>query len=51
MPKARLTHTVSLAYSECGARNYKTQAKSGQVLELKKFCKQCQKHTVHKETK
>ncbi|MBK6519048.1 MAG: 50S ribosomal protein L33 [Polyangiaceae bacterium] len=51
MPKTRVSHPVSLACSECGARNYKTQAKPGQVLELKKFCKQCKRHTVHREAK
>ena len=42
---------VSLACSECKARNYKTTKTPGQLLELKKFCKQCKKHTVHRETK
>ena len=42
---------VSLACSECKARNYKTTKTADQLLELKKFCKQCKKHTVHRETK
>ena len=42
---------ISLACSECKARNYKTTKASGQVVSLKKFCKQCKKHTVHNETK
>ena len=42
---------VALACSECKARNYKTTKTPGQLLELKKFCKQCKKHTVHRETK
>jgi large subunit ribosomal protein L33 len=42
---------VSLACSECKARNYKTTKTPSQLLELKKFCKQCKKHTVHRETK
>jgi large subunit ribosomal protein L33 len=42
---------VSLACSECKARNYKTTKIPSQLLELKKFCKQCKKHTVHRETK
>ena len=44
---------VSLACSECEARNYKTTRKperQGQ-LSLKKFCPGCKRHTVHKETK
>jgi large subunit ribosomal protein L33 len=42
---------VSLACSECKARNYKTTKTPGQLVELKKFCKHCKKHTVHRETK
>ena len=42
---------VTLACSECKARNYKTTKTPSQLLELKKFCKQCKKHTVHRETK
>ena len=56
MDRTRRTPIV-LACSECKARNYKTtkRAPEGQTdlapVELKKFCKQCQKHTMHKETK
>jgi large subunit ribosomal protein L33 len=42
---------VTLACSECKARNYKTTKTPDQLLELKKFCKQCKKHTLHRETK
>jgi large subunit ribosomal protein L33 len=45
---------VTLACSECKARNYKTTRSpdtAGQALELKKFCKQCKRHTLHRETK
>jgi large subunit ribosomal protein L33 len=48
---------VTLACSECKARNYKTSKSPGQdgageqPLEIKKFCKQCQHHTLHRETK
>jgi large subunit ribosomal protein L33 len=42
---------VSLACSECKARNYKTTKTPGQLLEMKKFCKQCKRHTLHRETK
>jgi large subunit ribosomal protein L33 len=44
---------VSLACTDCGARNYQTTRKperKGQ-LSLKKFCPGCNRHTVHKETK
>ena len=48
---------VTLACCECKARNYKTtktpcdKGETGQDLELKKFCKQCKRHTLHRETK
>jgi len=51
---------VTLACSECKARNYKTTisagsteapGSAGKVLEIKKYCKQCKKHTLHRETK
>ncbi|MCD6270732.1 50S ribosomal protein L33 [bacterium] len=44
---------VKLQCQECKQINYYTQ-KSKNVegkLELKKFCKHCRKHTLHKETK
>lgn len=43
--------SISLACSECKSRNYKTTKTEGQLLEMKKFCKQCKKHTLHRETK
>jgi large subunit ribosomal protein L33 len=42
---------VSLACTECKARNYKTRKAPEDYVELKKFCKQCKKHTLHRETK
>jgi large subunit ribosomal protein L33 len=45
---------VTLACSECKARNYKTTKspeQSGNALEIKKYCKQCKHHTLHRETK
>jgi large subunit ribosomal protein L33 len=44
---------VTLACSECKARNYKTtksRAETG-ALEMKKFCRHCKRHTLHRETK
>ena len=45
---------ITLACSECKRRNY-TQTKNKKLhkekLELKKYCKFCKKHTLHKETK
>ncbi len=45
---------VALSCSECGARNYKTskaRRDGAEPLRLKKFCKVCNKHTLHLETK
>lgn len=45
---------ASLACSECGQRNYQmvpTQTGHTVRLEIKKFCRYCNKHTLHKETK
>lgn len=45
---------VILACSVCGNRNYSTmknKTKDTARLELKKFCKTCNVHTMHKETK
>jgi large subunit ribosomal protein L33 len=45
---------VTLACSECKARNYKTtrsRNETGVALELRKYCKQCKRHTLHRETK
>ncbi len=64
MDRTRRTPVV-LVCSECKARNYKTTKRAAApstgdsasaagaagLLEVKKFCKQCQKHTVHRETK
>ncbi len=45
---------VQLACTECKRRNY-TGTRNKKVhterLELKKYCKFCRRHTVHKETK
>jgi len=48
---------IKLQCSECKRINYYTHKSKGKTgagekkLELKKFCKWCRKHTVHKETK
>jgi len=48
---------VALVCDECGARNYKTSRKKdgvgadGERLTLKKFCKACERHTTHRESK
>ncbi|MBC8229033.1 50S ribosomal protein L33 [bacterium] len=43
---------VILACDECKQRNYTTtrdKRKNQSKYELKKYCKFCRKHTVHKE--
>lgn len=45
---------VILICEECLSRNYvttKNKANSTNRLVIKKFCKKCNKHTIHKETK
>ena len=46
---------VVLACPDCKTRNYKTTksiaAEAAGPLELKKFCRVCKKHTIHRETK
>jgi large subunit ribosomal protein L33 len=44
---------VTLACSDCKNRNYHYQRgkKSEKKLEVKKFCANCGKRTLHKETK
>ncbi len=45
---------AALACVDCGSRNYTiTPSEKGRMtrLEVKKFCKYCGKHTLHKETK
>ena len=45
---------VTLVCTECKQRNYdttKNKKNDPDRLEMKKYCKFCKKHTVHKETK
>ncbi|MGB2762108.1 MAG: 50S ribosomal protein L33 [Minisyncoccales bacterium] len=45
---------IKLQCKECKRINYYTHKSKGiteKKLELKKFCKWCQKHTAHKEMK
>ncbi|WP_084676114.1 50S ribosomal protein L33 [Carnobacterium funditum] len=44
----------ALACSICGSRNYSKKVNSAgrtERLEVKKFCKYCNQHTIHRETK
>ena len=45
---------IQLACPECKNRNYSTtknKQKMPDRLEMKKYCRFCRKHTMHKETK
>jgi large subunit ribosomal protein L33 len=45
---------ITLACTVCKERNYltkKDKKKHTDRLELKKYCKRCRKHTLHKEVK
>ncbi|MCL4497538.1 MAG: 50S ribosomal protein L33 [Deltaproteobacteria bacterium] len=45
---------ITLACSECKQRNYtttKNKKLTTEKLNLKKYCKFCKTHTIHKETK
>ncbi len=45
---------LTLTCSECKSRNYYTAKNKNNTtakIELKKYCKKCRKHTLHKESK
>jgi large subunit ribosomal protein L33 len=45
---------ITLACSDCKRRNYtitKNKKKHTDKFQIKKYCKFCKKHTLHKETK
>ncbi len=45
---------ILLECTECGRRNYattKNKKNNREKLQIKKYCKYCKKHTVHKEVK
>ncbi|MFV0380706.1 MAG: 50S ribosomal protein L33 [Breznakia sp.] len=49
-----MSEKVILTCSECLSRNYTTQKNKQtqtQRMEIRKYCKKCGKHTIHKETK
>lgn len=46
--------TINMDCSDCGRKNYttkKNKQKTTDKLQMKKFCRFCRKHTVHKEGK
>jgi large subunit ribosomal protein L33 len=45
---------IALACSDCKRRNYSTKKNKQthkEKMELKKYCRWCKHHTLHKETK
>ncbi len=49
-----MRETVFLACTECKRRNYSTnknKRNTSERLELKKYCKWCGKHTLHREVR
>ena len=48
-----MTVKITLACTECKQRNYNKEKnkKNPDRLEMKKYCRFCKKHTVHRETK
>lgn len=46
--------TVTLACADCKRRNYtttKNKKNDPNRIELKKYCRHCRTHTLHKETR
>ena len=49
-----MTVKITLACTECKQPNYnatKNKKNNPDRLEMKKYCRFCKKHTVHRETK
>jgi large subunit ribosomal protein L33 len=49
-----MRQTITLECTECKRRNYssdKNKKNNPDRIEIKKYCKWCLKHTVHKETR
>jgi len=54
MAKKEVRITIHIACTDCKERNYtseKSKRNDPNRLELQKYCKRCQKHTLHRETK
>ncbi len=54
MAKKENRLTVTLACNECKRRDYTTEKNKKNTtarLEVKKYCRFCRKHTMHRETK
>ncbi|TLS35535.1 50S ribosomal protein L33 [Pseudalkalibacillus caeni] len=49
-----MRNKVILACTKCNRRNYtsmKNKQSSPDRIEVKKYCKYCNEHTIHRETK
>ncbi|MCP8618062.1 50S ribosomal protein L33 [Salirhabdus salicampi] len=47
-----MSEKIILACDECHSRNYSTyKRKQDERLVVRKYCKHCGKHTLHRETK
>ena len=49
-----MRNILTLSCTECKRRNYSTtknKRTTPDKLEVKKYCRFCRKHTIHKETK
>jgi large subunit ribosomal protein L33 len=54
MAKKDVRMVIHLACQDCKERNYTTEKNrrnDPNRLEFNKFCRRCQKHTLHRETK
>ena len=54
MPKTQNRPTITLACDECKRRNYvtvKNRLNDRDRIELKKYCRWCRAHTLHRETR
>jgi large subunit ribosomal protein L33 len=54
MAKTDNRPTITLACSNCKRRNYvteKNRINDRERIELKKYCRWCRQHTVHRETR
>jgi len=46
-----MTVKITLACTECNYNTTKNKKNNPDRLEMKKYCRFCKKHTVHRETK
>ncbi|MCS6872559.1 MAG: 50S ribosomal protein L33 [Anaerolineae bacterium] len=54
MAKKDVRQVIHLACTDCKERNYttyKNRRNDPNRIELKKFCRRCRKHTLHRETR